>query len=235
MRDIAQTSGDKRLATLRWTLNNLGLTRSSDQVIFHDQFTQACLPLLFGDEWNNHSVRIMQQENLTEISPEVLIMTPRRWGKSVSVSMFVLAMLLSCPGIRIAVFSTGRRASNNLMEMVMKYLKNVPDGESRIVKTNSEQLFIASVPMPQGLGPASQAAKVLQTDPDTSVLLSFPCAIDGTYKYSTYTAIDYMMRCLCANNLFELLNCLMKRLFVNMSQNIIDLFSTICSIHTKIE
>jgi hypothetical protein len=178
-RDIAQTSGDKRLTTLRWTLNNIGLTRSTDQVIFHDQFTQACLPLLFGDEWNNHSVRIMQQENLTGISPEVLIMTPRRWGKSVSVSMFVLAMLLSCPGIRIAVFSTGRRASSNLMEMVMKYLKNIPDGESRIVKTNSEQLFISSAPLPEGLGPNSQAAKRLQTDPNTSVLLSFPCAIDG--------------------------------------------------------
>lgn len=40
--------GDTRLAAIRKTLNGLGLQRSEFQKLFHDDFIQACLPIIYG-------------------------------------------------------------------------------------------------------------------------------------------------------------------------------------------
>lgn len=137
--------------------------------MFHNAFICACLPIvswretktwfcvatslltdvvcvllhhdqIFGDDWSNCSERVMRQLGITRIKPECLIMTPRRFGKTVSVAMFVCAMLLSCPGIKICIFSTGKRASSNLMQEIMDRLSFIEGGRERVVKHNQEQV-----------------------------------------------------------------------------------------------
>jgi len=136
-------NGDLRLDKLNWWLNNLGVERSPDQVLFHRTFTDACLPKIYGADWSQSAVRVMNQRGLTEINYEVMAITPRRWGKTWAVAMFVLCFMLACPGIRICVFSTGKRASTSLMEIICQFMGNVPGLLGRIVKQNQEELYIA--------------------------------------------------------------------------------------------
>lgn len=49
-------------------------------------------------------------------------------------------MLLNVPGIKICIFSTGKRASGGLMLEIMDRLREIPGGSSRILKQNQEQV-----------------------------------------------------------------------------------------------
>jgi len=51
-----------------------------------------------------------------------LISTPRRWGKTTSVGIFVASVLFSVPNSWISVYSTGRRASKALSDLVYKFV-----------------------------------------------------------------------------------------------------------------
>lgn len=76
-----ETEGDKRLKTLMHHLNNMGIVRSADQVNFHNNFIKACLPIVYAADWEVKMVQVMEQFGISRIQAEVLIMTPRRWGK----------------------------------------------------------------------------------------------------------------------------------------------------------
>lgn len=131
--------GDLRLNRLNYYLNNLGVQRSPDQQLFHKHFTRAVLPKIYGaEEWNRESVRVMMGLKITKIRYEVTAITPRRWGKTWSVALFVLALMLAVPGIRVCVFSTGKRASGSLMEIMLQFMGNVDGLKDRIVKQNQE-------------------------------------------------------------------------------------------------
>jgi hypothetical protein len=67
----------------------------------------------------------MKEFGITRIRFEVMILTPRRFGKTVSVAMFVLSMMLCLPGVRVCVFSTGKRASSGLMQEIKVSCRDV--------------------------------------------------------------------------------------------------------------
>jgi len=182
LRDIGRTSGDKRLRGVRWTLNNLGISRSEDQLTFHNAFVHATLRQIYADSWAEHSVRVMEQEQITKIRSEVLIMTPRRWGKTWSVAMFVTALLLNVPGIKIACFSTGKRASGSLMEIVGGMITKVEGGYERIIRRTQEHLYISSVALSEGVTSNSARARALCDAPDTSRFVSYPATVNGQFR-----------------------------------------------------
>ena len=166
--------GDMRLNKLNWWLNNLGVQRSPDQALFHKHFTNACLPKIYGAaEWNDASVRVMRMRGIQSVRAEVTAITPRRWGKTWSVAMFVLSMMLSCPGIRICVFSTGKRASSSLMEIITQFMGNVDGLNARKVKENQEELYIADAPLDSGSSSNSSAAKQERQSSHTSKLFCY--------------------------------------------------------------
>jgi hypothetical protein len=53
--------------------------------------------------------------------------------------MFVLALLLTVPGLRICLFSTGKRASSGLLLEISDLLNKIPGGRERVAKMNQEQ------------------------------------------------------------------------------------------------
>jgi hypothetical protein len=57
--------------------------------------------------------------------------------------MYVGALALVVPGCEQAIFSTGRRASNKLLELVSSLVAQVPGGPERIVKSNQETVWIS--------------------------------------------------------------------------------------------
>lgn len=95
-----------------------------------------------------------------------------RWGKTWSVALFVVALLLCVPGIQIGVFSTGKRASGSLMAIVCDFLQRIPGASERIVKKNEEQLFISH-------GKGSGVFDKDGVDTRTSKLFSYPGSTTG--------------------------------------------------------
>jgi hypothetical protein len=181
------SDGDYRMRQLRWILNNLGIVRSADQIVFHEAFIKACLPLIYGvREWETSMVRVLEEYNIKRIQAEVLIMTPRRWGKTWSIAMYCVAVALACPGIRIAIFSTGGRASNTLQSTMLEMLKAIAGAKDRIVKIGKEELFLSATPLDKGSGPQSAQAKDFQTQKTTSKIMSFPSSVNGLYPSLSY-------------------------------------------------
>jgi hypothetical protein len=50
--------------------------------------------------------RILEVNGWDHLAQEVLVSTPRRFGKTISVSMFAAAMLYSCPNLEMSIYST---------------------------------------------------------------------------------------------------------------------------------
>ena len=134
--------GDFRLKKLEHILDNLGIIRSEDQCLFHQKFTNSCLPHIYKQDWNTQGVRVLKELGLPKVNYETLVITPRRWGKTWSVATYVLALLLAVPGIRICIFSTGRRASGSLLQIVIDFLMKQKGGANHVVKSSQEELWL---------------------------------------------------------------------------------------------
>jgi hypothetical protein len=184
-------AGDSRLRDLmrildsfKMEVSNALIVRSVQQKKFHHWFIQAVLPHIFGEDWDTNCQRVLGEFDLDKLYPEVLCITPRRYGKTWAVSMFVAALLMCVPGIRVAVFSTGKRASSWLMRKVVKFIKDIEGGADRIVRQNQEELFVGDAPLNKGMGLKSVEAKNRTTSPGTSEFYSFPNAVDGESRFA---------------------------------------------------
>ena len=63
------------------------------------------------------------QTNVVDGEQEILVSTPRRFGKTISVSMFAAAMLYACPNMELSIYSTCKRISQKLLRNVVKFLE----------------------------------------------------------------------------------------------------------------
>ena len=106
-------NGFQRMLKCRRALEALdrrGWQRSFHQRMFHDNFIRACARIFWKRE--PHGVfakdhqKILEVNGWDHLSQEVLVSTPRRFGKTISVSMFAAAMLYSCPNLEMSIYST---------------------------------------------------------------------------------------------------------------------------------
>ena len=143
--DSIHTSlGEQRLHAVRDILEH-GFTwkRSKTQTRFHEAFLNACVRFLYSEDTNAPDYSsILAANKWTDLRQQVLCMTPRRFGKTVSVGMFVTAMALVSP-CEQAIFSTGRRASSKLLELVGQLVGQVPGGQERVIKCNQEMIWLS--------------------------------------------------------------------------------------------
>lgn len=136
--------GDKYIRDLRNILDNLGYERTKSQIRFHEEFIKASLPHIYpSQEFEDKKEEILRQNNMTSIHQECLICTPRRFGKTTATALFCAAIALCTPEAWVSIFSTGQRASTMLLELTAKIILNAPDGKTRILKKNTEQLYIS--------------------------------------------------------------------------------------------
>lgn len=140
-----KTRGDTVLEALERALDSFeGFPRSDTQKDFHKAMVNASLPHIYGDaEWESVRERVLHQRGLDTVLYEMLICSPRRFGKTTSVSMYCAAMLVHCPDTWISVFSTGQRASTLLLDQCAKFTKLLlVNSLDRVAKHNQENLFI---------------------------------------------------------------------------------------------
>lgn len=133
--------GDHRLQSIRKTLNGFGMERSKMQKQFHETFLQSVCLHLYKDDPDVDMEKIMRINNWDDLRQSVLCMTPRRFGKTTAVSMFVAAYAMCVPNSVQSIFSTGRRASQKLLELIRDLVKQTPWAD-RIIKCNQEEFVL---------------------------------------------------------------------------------------------
>lgn len=93
----SRLKGDAVVKNLHATLDNLGYERTESQKRFHNEMIRSALPHIYGtSDFEAHKERILEHHGLPDVQYEILICTPRRWGKTTSVAMFIAALLLEC-------------------------------------------------------------------------------------------------------------------------------------------
>lgn len=176
LRDQRCCNGDIRLSKIWKMLDSVPkYPRSEHQKEFHEWFVFANLPHIYGDDWEANATRVLESFGLTKIQYEVLVSTPRRWGKTISIAMFCAVVLLCVPSFWASVFSPGKRASSSLMGEVIRMIYRLGCA-NRIVKKTQEELFVSTVAVESSFG---QSARSLAEDPDTARMYSFPASITG--------------------------------------------------------
>jgi hypothetical protein len=139
--------------------------------MFHDNFIRACARIFWKRE--PHGVfakdhqRILEVNGWDHLSQEVLVSTPRRFGKTISVSMFAAAMLYSCPNLEMSIYSTckvlptpfyfflvgpadsdgnGQRISQKLLRNIQKFLEliymELDCPRMREIRVNMEEIVL---------------------------------------------------------------------------------------------
>lgn len=138
--------GDKLMLRLRFLLDYVpktykGWERSKMQKTFHRNFMQATCLHLYRNDADIDMNKIMRMNKFDNLKQQVLCLTPRRFGKSTSVAMFVAAYVLTVPYSEQCIFSTGRRASQKLLELIRDMIKSGKEGW-RFIKCNGETMLI---------------------------------------------------------------------------------------------
>lgn len=80
--------GDVNLRTLKALLERVdqrGFERSAHQLEFHEAFFNACSRVIYKADWEVSKPKIMRKNNWTSVQSEVMISTPRRFGKTFSI------------------------------------------------------------------------------------------------------------------------------------------------------
>ena len=145
---LTHSNGDERLANLRQALkrlDTLGYMRSNHQREFHEVFISACLPQLYGKDLDRCLIRILEENDLDSIQSEVMVVTPRRWGKTMAVSLFLAAYLYTQPDADVCVYSIARRTSTMLVLKVYKMVVKLAGGTHVIKRSNQETLKIINM------------------------------------------------------------------------------------------
>ena len=130
--DAPSWDGFARLRKLRDALGALdrgGWERSYHQRVFHESFLNAVVRILFKTDPPGHFTqsypRLLELNAWSSISQEILVSTPRRFGKTIAVCLFVAALLYACPSIEISIYSTCKRISQKLLRNCMRFVEIV--------------------------------------------------------------------------------------------------------------
>jgi len=170
-------NGFKRMQQCRKALEALdrrGWDRSFHQRLFHEEYLKSCARIFFkrdgpGAFANAHN-RLLEVNSWESTPQEILVSTPRRFGKTISVSMFAAAMMFACPSMELSIYSTCKRISQKLLRNIVKFLDliylelGVPP--FKIARMNSEEVHVLGN---EGHG-------------DLRIINSYPSKI-GLYKY----------------------------------------------------
>ena len=144
-------AGDQSLERLYATLAEIDAAdypRSHHQRQFHDSFIKAALRSIYTDDYAICEKRLEARFNTDYINPIVMVVTPRRFGKTYSVAQFVAAYTAAVHGKEVAIFSTGRRASKKMLDLVVKFLMPLIDGKKRIYTRNVEEVVVQQLVPP---------------------------------------------------------------------------------------
>lgn len=151
-------------------LDNCGWLRTEHQVMFHRVFVNACLRKFMGNDFFQYANELRREFDLNDTRNFTLLLTPRRFGKTTSVAMFAAAALYSQKNVIIAIYSTGKRASGKLLEMIVQMYLQLCDGDTSSINVHNSENFAVTSPF-------NGAVNVVNSYPESAKidLYCFPC------------------------------------------------------------
>lgn len=99
-----------------------------DQRVMIAHMTTAILPFLFGADLEANRSVLEQRLKIKDFNEFLLIVAPRRAGKTTGLAAFVAAVLIAIDQLDAAVFSLGQQTSGNFAKMVVDFLQRHPKG-----------------------------------------------------------------------------------------------------------
>lgn len=172
LKETPRSSGKDRYESIQNCLNNMGLTREAHQIQFHNSVLDACARHIYGIDYLACLEEIFARTGSEEIRQEILVQTPRRFGKTTMVAMIVAALAAFVPGIKIGIFSTAKRTSQKLMEEVKRFLFTIKGTQDRKWKENAEELWLTKDPI---MHRTAGGAKMARRDPDQQTTSKIYC------------------------------------------------------------
>ena len=134
-------SGWDRLAAIRATFDAFGVVRSKNQRQMHECMNQAIAQQIWRDgEFEAQLDRIMRHFGVSTLREDLMMIAPRREGKSMAVAMAAANYAMNVETLSQAIFSTGRRASRKLHELIFRFLSRLPGAKARIAVHNIETM-----------------------------------------------------------------------------------------------
>jgi len=133
--------------TLRKTFASFQFVPTEQQRMFFDVAMVVAMEKIIGEQYELLKPRILEAINMDELFSSFHLVTPRQYGKSTAVAMTVLALALNVVGIRICIFSTGKRTAEALMTMIRQCLRSRPELANRVIKETNEEMLISPVPI----------------------------------------------------------------------------------------
>ena len=151
--------GFGRMAKCRTALECMdrrGWDRSYFQRKFHESFMQATARSFWKNDGDGQFARdhqaILQMNGWDDLAQEVLISTPRRFGKTISVSMFAAALMFSAASVELSIYSTCKRISQKLLRNVRKFINIVFEDLGmqpfKVIRENQEEVVLQG---PEGI------------------------------------------------------------------------------------
>ena len=141
-REAATEGGLFQLNEMMRLLDSFGMQRSRIQKQLHCGMTGSVLQRMFCSDSDANMRLGMFQHGISSSKQQFMAITPRRFGKTTAVAMFVAAFALAVSGSVTAIFSTSRRASNLLLQQIKAIIVAIPDAASRIACSNVETITI---------------------------------------------------------------------------------------------
>ena len=138
-------------------VDRMGWQRSFHQKQFHDQFMRASARIYWKAEkhgqFQRDHKRILELNGWDSLPQELLVSTPRRFGKTISVSMFAAALIYSAAKVEVSIYSTCKRISQKLLRNIWKFIEIIFDGLKetpyKVLRMNMEEIVLQGPEGPQ--------------------------------------------------------------------------------------
>ncbi len=120
--------------------------RSTAQQRMHKAFTCASLKKIVGPDLPKYLEEAFTLCEMVELRSDVIVLFPRRHGKTEGTARFVAVYLLTQPGASISVFSTGIRTARKMLlkivEILMKLHESVTESPAQFETHNKEEIGV---------------------------------------------------------------------------------------------
>lgn len=176
--DEPQSEGEKRWEKFGQVIDQLftiaDKKREAGQMQFIEAFKKAVPHLVYGEsDWELGKARFFRRHGLAKLQKLVCCVAPRRFGKTVAVAIFTLALVLVVKRLPIIIFATNKRTATTIVQMQNTWLSAFPGGEDRKCRALS---YIKLVPEDAQCRTDAQR----QVHPDASGIWPMPASKNGT-------------------------------------------------------
>lgn len=140
-----ESEGERRVAAMKRALeftDTRGFMRSKQQKVMHLAFMTVSFAQYYGDDIQRHMVRLCAETGFSELRSECMVLAPRRYGKTISCSLWTGAELVTQPGHDVLIYSNNHRASKMMLLQtyrVVRILQSNPDFGGRVVGLNKNE------------------------------------------------------------------------------------------------